>query len=84
MEQKNKNEIDHYSCLLSLLKDLIIDRGFDPALIEEPLFLDLFHSFYENKKSYTTKEANNFLNMVWYYGIDSGRICFPRYDRREK
>lgn len=73
-----------YSNLLCLLKELIIDRGFDPALMEDPFFLDLLNTFYEDNKSYSLKEADNFLNMVWYCGMDSGRICFALYDRRKK
>ena len=70
--------------LLAILKELIVEKGFDPALMEEPFFIDQINTFDKDKTVYSKDEANNILNMIWYNGIDSGRITFTKYNRRKQ
>ena len=47
--------------LLALLKELIVEKGFDPALMEEPFFIDQINTFDKDKRVYSKDEANNIL-----------------------
>lgn len=69
--------------LLALLKELIVEKGFDPALMDEPFLIDQINTFDKDKRGYSKDEANNILNMIWYNGIDSGRIVFAKYNRHK-
>ena len=70
--------------LLALLKELIVEKGFDPTLMEEPFFIDQINTFDKDKRGYSKDKAKNILNMIWYNGIDSGRITFTKYNRRKQ
>mgnify|MGYP003518288123 FL=1 len=47
--------------LLALLKELIVEKGFDPTLMEEPFFIDQINTFDKDKRVYSKDEANNIL-----------------------
>lgn len=47
--------------LLALLKELIVEKGFDPTLMEEPFFIDPINTFDKDKRVYSKDEANNIL-----------------------
>lgn len=59
-----------------LIKELIVEKSFDPALMEEPFFIDQINTFDKDKRGYSKDEANNILNMIWYNGIDSQEEYF--------
>lgn len=79
-----KDKKEKATPLLVLLKELIVEKGFDPALMDEPFFIDQINTFDKDKTVYSKDEANNILNMIWYNGIDSGRITFTKYNRRKQ
>ena len=78
-----KDKKEKATPLLAILKELIVEKGFDPALMEEPFFIDQINTFDKDKTVYSKDEANNILNMIWYNGIDSGRIVFAKYNRHK-
>ena len=79
-----KDKKEKATPLLAILKELIVEKGFDPTLMEEPFFIDQINTFDKDKRGYSKDEAKNILNMIWYNGIDSGRITFTKYNRRKQ
>ena len=81
--EKDSDKKEKTTPLLALLKELIAGKGFDPALMDEPFLIDQINTFDKDKRVYSKDEANNILNMIWYNGIDSGRIVFAKYNRHK-
>ena len=65
-----KDKKEKATPLLVLLKELIVEKGFDPTLMDEPFFIDQINTFDKDKTVYSKDEANNILNMIWYNGIN--------------
>ena len=59
-----KDKKEKATPLLAILKELIVEKGFDPALMEEPFFIDQINTFDKDKTVYSKDEANNILNMI--------------------
>ena len=45
--------------LLALLKELIVEKGFDPALMDEPFLIDQINTFDKDKRVYSNNTALN-------------------------
>ena len=56
-----KDKKEKATPLLAILKELIVEKGFDPALMEEPFFIDQINTFDKDKTVYSKDEANNIL-----------------------
>ena len=54
-----KDKKEKATPLLAILKELIVEKGFDPALMEEPFFIDQINTFDKDKRVYSKDEANN-------------------------
>lgn len=53
-----KDKKEKATPLLAILKELIVEKGFDPALMEEPFFIDQINTIDKDKRVYSKDEAN--------------------------
>lgn len=70
--------------LVTLVKEILTEKGFDSSLMEEPYFREELNHFYAEHKNITKNIVKDWLNVIWYNAIDQGRICFKKYDNRYK
>ena len=59
--EKDSDKKEKTTPLLALLKELIVEKGFDPALMDEPFLIDQINTFDKDKRGYSKDEANNIL-----------------------
>lgn len=57
--EKDSDKKEKVTPLLVLLKELIVEKGFDPALMDEPFLIDQINTFDKDKRVYSKDEANN-------------------------